>query len=319
MPRLKSISSVLALAFLLCSCNAAPMKREVAQEAQRPSQAYKLKVVATLFPQYDFARQIAGDRIELTLLLPPGVESHSYDPTPADILTVSECDAFIYTGKDMEPWAERILSGSSVKATAIDVSEGIELESADHEEDLNDSHDHHGEPDPHIWLNPLNAVAMVENILDGLKKLDPENAQLYERNAENYKRQLITLDSDFQKAVENSAHKTLVFGGRFAFYYMMERYGIDYRTAYDSCSNEAEPSVARIAQLIEFMEENHTPVIYHEEMVDPKVARSMATQVGAQLLELHSVHNITDEQRKKGVTYLDLMRSNLANIKIGLG
>lgn len=279
----------------------------------------RLSVVSTLFPQYDFARRIVGEKAEVTLLLPPGTESHTYEPTPSDIVSVSKADLFLYTGAVMEPWADKILQslGSNAPRTA-DVSEGIEA-AAEHQDHGEAAHEEEAHTvDPHIWLDPVNAQVIVDNILAGLTEASPEDVAFFEENAEGLKSDLSQLDEDIRAVVAGAKYKTLAFGGRFAFTYFCNRYGLSHVSAFDSCSAESEPSVSAVARVISTIEEQGLPAVYYEEFTEPRVANSIAGQTGAKPLLLHTVHNVTREEREAGVTYLDIMRENLKNLKIGL-
>lgn len=279
----------------------------------------KKTVICTLFPQYDFVRQITKGAVNLTLLLPPGAESHTYEPTPQDMLAMQNADLIVLTGEEMEPWAWRMLD--SIDTKSVDASAGVELVVDDHDD--HDGHDHeeddhqHGY-DPHIWLDPTLAAIMVDNIAEGLCEIDESNADAYRANAESYKAELALLDKDIQAAVDSGARDTIIFGGRFAFGYFVRRYDLHYHGAYDSCGANAEPSVRTMRELIETIEENAIPVVYYEELSDPKVARTLAEESGAKPLLLHSAHNVTPEDFAAGITYLDIMRANLDNLKEGL-
>lgn len=274
----------------------------------------KLKIVATLFPQYDFARQIAGDKADVILLLPPGSESHSFDPKPGDMLKINNAGLFLYTGKDMEPWAETILKGISNKnLTVIDCSKNTEMLDYDgHDGD----HDHGA--DPHIWLNPENAVKIVGNILAALCEKDPENADFYRKNAEDYTKKLQKLNGDIREAIKNAERNIIVFGGRFAYIYFLEHFELDYVTAYDSCSSHDEPNAAKISQIIKFIRENNIPCIYYEELSDPKVARKIAGETNIKCLQFSTAHNVSKDEFDAGITFLDIMYANLENLKKGL-
>lgn len=279
----------------------------------------KIKVVATLFPQYDFMKQIGKDKVSVTLLLPPGVESHVYEPKPSDIIKISEADIFVYTGKDMEPWAGTIAQSIN-NVNIIDVSENIELIKEDHDhenEEVNHEEDEH-EYDPHIWLNTDNAKIMIDNIVNELVNIDSANAEFYRKNAEDYKKEIDKLDSDIQEVISSSKRNKVVFGGRFAFMYFMQKYNLEYISAYESCSTESEPSVAAITGIIDEVKKDNIPVIFYEEFSAHTVADSIASQTGAQTLLFHSVHNVDKTDLENGVTYIDLMRQNLNNLKIAL-
>ncbi len=279
----------------------------------------KLEIVASLFPQYDFARTVAGQRAEVTLLLPAGMESHSYDPTPADMAGIYSCDLFIYTGEYMEPWAAELSKGL-VEEQVLDVSTGIEL-SGTHEHMHTDTQD--GEepteiPDPHIWTCPLNAVIMVENIRDALIRIDPDGEEEYTENADGLIEDLNGLDAELREVVENGERRTLVFGGRFAFHYLAEEYGLECYSAYDSCTAETEPSAAAVAEVTEIVRRDEIPVVYYEEFANPQVAEAIADETGAELLMLHSCHNLSQEERDAGKSYLSIMEQNVENIRRGL-
>lgn len=276
----------------------------------------KINVIATLFPQYDFMKQIGKDKVSVTLLLPPGVESHVYEPKPSDIIKISQSDIFVYTGKDMEPWAGTIISSMN-SLNVIDVSKNIDLVKEEHEDEDEHEEDVH-EYDPHIWLNPDNAKAMIDNIAHELANLDAANADFYRENAENYKNEIDKLDMDIQNVISSAKRNKVVFGGRFAFIYFMQKYNLEYISAYDSCSTEAEPSVAAITGIIDEVKKDSIPVVFYEEFSAHKVADSIASQTGAQTLLFHSVHNVTANDLENGITYIDLMRQNLNNLKIAL-
>lgn len=281
----------------------------------------KLNIVATLFPQYDFARAIVGDKGKVSMLMPPGIESHSFEPTPSDIIKINKADLFIYTGKYMESWAQSIIDGIENKNIKIlDVSQNIELDKGKDDDHQGHSEEigHNHEYDPHIWTSPVNAKVMVDNILNQVCELDPSNADYYTKNAEGYKSQLDELDNDFKNIFKNSKRDKIIFAGKFALHYFAEEYGMDYDAAFDSCSSEAEPSVKVITELVDEIEYENIPVIYYAELTDPKVARAISEETGAEMLLLHSCHNVSKDEFDKGVTYVSLMRENAKNLKKGL-
>lgn len=288
----------------------------------------KIEIVTTLFPQYDFARQIVGDKAEVTLLLPPGMESHSYEPTPADMIKINKANLFIYTGELMEPWAHKMIeSVDSEQVKVLDVSQGIPLLAPNEEDEQHHDHEaeveghehseddgHHHTYDPHIWTSPQNAKVMVNNILEALCEVDPQNADYYKANAQAYQLQLDNLNDEFEVVVSNSKHDTIYHSGRFAMQYLMQQYGVNYVSA----PFEAEPSAALVAQVINEIKANNIPAIYYEELITPKIAQMISEETGAQMLLLHSCHNVSKEDFDNGVTYLSLMEQNVENLKIGL-
>lgn len=307
----------------------------------------KINIVTTLFPQYDFTREIVGDKANVTLLLKPGIEAHSFDPSPSDIVDINQCDLFIYTGEYMEAWAENIIDDMKKDVNVLDVSKGIDIVKVEeehnedeHKEDAHEenednhnevandenlsekseeSHEGHShEFDPHIWTSPVNAKKMVENILLQIIKIDPENEEYYRNNAKKYIEELEELDSEIRETVNNADIKTLYFAGKFAMYYFAHEYGLDYISAYDSCQSETEPSAKLVAKIVDEVKLNKAPVVYYEELSNHKAADTIAKETNAQPLLLHSCHNISKEEFSNGVTYLSLMKQNIVNLKKGL-
>ncbi len=356
-------------------------------DTQRDSDK-KIKIVATLFPQYDFARQIAGDYADVTLLLPPGMESHSYDLRPSDMIKIRESDMFIYTGKYMETWAQTIIDSLDDSVMVVDVSEGITLEREEdyfvdeleehgedehehnedeHEEEAANEHDedeheeeavhehdedeheeaahghedehdeeaahehedeeqhtshshagHTHEYDPHIWTSPVYAMQMVENIVDALVSEDPQHESEYRQRADEYIAKLKEVDSAFRQVSESAQHRTIFFGGRFAMTYFVREYGFACVSAYHDCSAESEPSISSVMKMIDEIKASGAKAVFYEELVDPKVARTIAEETQVKLLLLHSAHNVSREEYENGVTYLDIMWQNVKNLEEGL-
>lgn len=318
------------LSMLLTACGAADKYKDLDEN--------KITIIATLFPQYDFARQIAGEHANVVLLLSPGMESHSYDPSPADIIAIQNADIFLYTGPYMESWAADVIEGIEGNTHVVDLSAHVplvkeedieaEYESAHAEEEDghgHDGHDHdensHGHDhtyDPHIWTNPVFAQIMVEDIAAALIECDPEHAEEYEKNRDSYLAELDKLDTSIRDTVVNAKRHELFFGGRFAMYYFTREYGLTYESVYDSCSSETEPSVQSVMHVIEGMREGQVPVIYYEELVDPRIARTIAEEIDCEMLLWHSCHSVSKTELEAGITYLELMWQNLESLKVGL-
>jgi zinc transport system substrate-binding protein len=295
------------LAFLPLSCQ----KKE-----GKPPEAKKLTIVATLFPLYDFAKNIAGHKADVSLLLPPGVEPHNFEPKPENILKINRSGVFIYTGRHMEPWAEKILKGVANKDLVIvDSSKGITLI-----EESGMDHKHSGgkDMDPHIWLDFSNAQKMIDNMLEGFIKADASNADEYRKNAEQYKAVLSSLDNKFREGLASCGTKYFIHGGHYAFGYMAKRYGLSYISAYRGFSPDSEPSAKRLAEMAKNMKKHNIRHVFYEELVSPRVADTIAKEAGAVLLMLHAAHNITKEELDGGATFIGLMEQNLANLKTGL-
>ncbi|MBS5933450.1 MAG: zinc ABC transporter substrate-binding protein [Clostridiales bacterium] len=337
MKRYRKLQVIICVAcivsLLLIGCS----KAETTDSKVAGDNTSRIKVVTTLFPQYDFANQVGKDAVEVKMLLKPGVESHTYEPAPSDIIEINKADIFLYTGDEMEPWVSKILDSLDSDVMIVDLSKNITLdkvEDHDHEhedEESDEDHLHEDESeeaeheedhvhsyDPHIWTNPLNAKIMVEDIKTSLSEVDKANKMTYENNAKEYLASLDQLDQDIREVVKQAKRDEVVFGGRFAFHYFFEEYGLDYVSAYDSCSSETEPSAKVIATIIDKVKEDQIPVIFYEEFANPKVAESIANATGAKTLLLHSCHNVSTDDYKNGATYLSLMYQNLENLKEAL-
>jgi len=286
----------------------------------------KLQVITTLFPTYDFARQAGGDKVDVSLLLPPGVEPHTFEPKPQDVVRINKADVFIYTGKYMEPWAEDLVKGIIGKGpTVVDASAGIEL--MDEEEDRDEDHDeeesghgrhHHGGKDQHIWLDFDDARIMVETIARAFAERDPANGAYYMKNAVEYNAKLADLDRRYKETLAKAKYKTIIYGGHFAFGYFARRYGLEHDSPYEGFSPNAEPSPKAIAELIKKLKESGIKYVYYEELLDPKVARTISQETGAKLELLHGAHNVSKDELKSGVTYISIMEDNLKKLKVGL-
>lgn len=281
-----------------------------------------LNVVCTIFPPYDFARQIGQEDAQVSMLLKPGVESHSYDPTPADIIGVEQADLFIYIGGENDAWVEKMLA-------SIDTSGMTILRLIDYVETIEVEHDHAGEAaderdagdveiDEHIWTSPRNAIQLTEAISQAMQRLDADNAALYAQRAQDYEAELEALDGRFTQLVEGAARTQIVFGDRFPFAYFACDYGLTCYAAFDSCSSETEPSAQAIAFLIDTVREDGIPAVFHIEQGDVRVAQIIAEETGAQVLELHSCHNLLKSELEAGETYVSLMEKNLEALSIAL-
>lgn len=282
------------------------------EKEYKQEQEEGISIVTTLFPQYDFAREIMGDDSQIKLLLTPGTESHSYEPTAADIIAINKADVFIYTGPEMEVWAATVLDSLDSDVTVIDLSQYVTLEKEEHEHE-EEEHDY----DPHIWTSPKNAILMTQAICDTLVELDEANKEVYESNCASYIERLEELEAKFADFAEDTAGETFIFGGRFAFQYLFEEYGWNHMAAYTGCSTETEPSTKKITQIVDYINENDINVVYYEELTEPTVAKSISESTETDMLLLHSCHNVTQEELEAGVSYISLMEQNLEHLKAG--
>jgi zinc transport system substrate-binding protein len=322
---------VMALSFSVCALFGGGKREKAANNG-------KLEVVAVNFPAYDFARRIAGDRINLTMMLPPGAESHSFEPTPSDIIRIQNCDVFIYTGGESDAWVDRILGTMDTSGTkvirmmdAVDVVEEEIVEGMQDEHEHGDlseeevaaetpghEHEEEVEYDEHVWTSPKNAKRIMQVIEGALCEADPVDAAAFRRNAAEYGAELDELDKEFQAVVNGAKRKTIVFGDRFPFRYFVDAYGLTYFAAFPGCSTETEPSAATVAFLIDKVKAEKIPVIFHIELSNERMADAIAAETGAKKLLLHACHNISKREFDRGVTFLELQRGNVSRLKEAL-
>lgn len=283
-------------------------------------QNHAMQVITTLFPLYDFTRQIGGDKVHAVLLLPPGVEAHSFEPKPADMVRIAKANVFVYTDKYMEPWAQQLVqSANNPKLIVVDASNGIKHFAEEAEHDRHDSGPNHKHAlyDPHIWLDFGNAMKMVDSIVGGLCSADPGNCDMYRKNGRAYNEQLSNLDKEYRESLSQCKRKTIVHGGHFAFGYLARRYGLQYVSAYGGSPN-AEPTARKIIELKKQVVENNVKYVFYEELLNPRVSNIISHETGAGLLKLNGAHNITKEEFSQGETFISLMKANLVNLKKGL-
>jgi ABC-type metal ion transport system, periplasmic component/surface adhesin len=280
-------------------------------------------IVCSLFPQYDFARSIAGEYASVSQLLPPGVDSHDYEPSVGDMVACDKADLFIYTDDELETWV-KALKGGLTHVRTVRCAEGIDLEALheEWEEKYETAHEHESESshahkyDAHIWLDPVLAIKMCENIRDALTELDRAHAEAYRENCASLVKELEDLDARFRAVFEAHPDAVLYFGGKFAYSHFIRRYGAKYYTAYDDCSDEGEPSLGQVVLIKKQMRENHAKYIFTDEMSSGLVAREIARDVGGQTLLFHTCHNLSaDEQGKR---FVDVMNENLDHILTAL-
>ena len=302
----------------LCGCSV-PAKQEEG-----------LSVVATIFPQYDFARQVMGSSDDLTMLLRPGQEVHSYEPTPQDIIAIQNCDLFIYVGGESDAWIEDVLEGMDTSHMVIlslmdlvdpleeDTDSVLENPEEHSHEDGEATHLHEEEYDEHVWTSPKNAMLITQAIYDALCDIDPANAQIYRQNTTAYLEQLEELDQDFREVIGSASRDTLIFGDRFPLLYFVREYGLNYYAAFPGCASETEPSAATVARLIDLVREEQVPVVYQIELSNGNIARSIADSSGAKVETFYTCHNITRDDFNAGETYLSLMERNVNSLKEAL-
>lgn len=325
--RFMALLAALALCISLAACGA---------ETTRDSG--KLQVMCSLFPYYDFARQIGGEEVEVSLLVAAGKETHSFEPTPLDVIRLSQSDVFLYNGGESEQWVEDILSaaGGDIAVTRAlmpqvellreEMSEGMEgghdHGHDDHDHDNHDDHDEdHGdeiEYDEHIWTSPVQAKAICTAICDALIEADGAHQESYRARLEDYLAELDALDAAFREVVESGSRRELVFGDRFPLLYFCREYDLDYRAAFHGCAGDTEPSLATLKYLIDRVEAESIPVVYTIELSSQKVAQAIAETTGAKVLTLHSCQTVSRQELADGETYLSLMWKNVEALREGL-
>lgn len=304
----------------------------------RAEEPARLHLVAAVFPAYDFARVVAGDAAEVTLLLPPGADAHSYEPTPQDMIAIQNADLFLYTGGESDSWLERVLDSlgddapeTFAMADCVTLLEEERSQSMaqehghdghDHEEDGHeDGHEHedeHEEMDEHVWTSPQNAQKIVQALRETLCRLSPENAGLFTRNEAAYQQELSALDERFETIVAEGKRNLIVFGDRFPFRYFAAAYGLRYDAAFPGCSEDSEPSVKTIVSLIRTIREEQIPVIFYIEFSSRKTADILAEETGAKELLFHSCHTVSQQEMDEGASYLTLMNRNADALKEAL-
>ena len=287
-----------------------------------PEDSERPQIVATVFPAYDFARSAAGELADVTLLLPPGAESHSYEPTPADILRVQRCDLFIYLGGESDAWVDTILSAIEPRGDVlrmidcVDLLEEETVEGMQGGHDHEEGHDHLGEVlsmDEHVWTAPRNAAAVTRIIGQRLALLDRSNGEAYAAGAEAYALELEELDRDFAAFFDTLPDRTIVFGDRFPLLYFAEAYDLDYYAAFPGCGAQTEPSAATVAFLTE--KARGERAVWYIEFSNHLVADSIAEAAGASTAMFHTCHNVSRADLEAGATCLSLMRANLEALR----
>ena len=334
---------------------------------------YRLKIVTSLFPYYDMARAVIGDvkGIDLKMIVTPGQDSHSFEPTPSDVIQMENADVLIYNGGSLETWIDTLLDSlnnkNKIQMKMMDyvdvlneeIVEGMDtrFEEHDHEEHSHkednhnkenhkedshseenhkednhsedssndsefhneDSEEEHEETDGHIWTSPVNEIIMTEKICETLSKALPEEKENFQKNAENYISQLKELDNEFRTIVENAKTKEIIFADKFPLQYFAKEYGLKYYAAFPGCGSDMEPSAKTIAFLVDKIKEDNIKAVFYLELSSHIVADAIETDTGAKPLQFNSCHNITQKQFDSGVTYVDLMKENVNNLKIALG
>ncbi len=257
----------------------------------------KFKIVTTIFPLYDFARNIAGDCAEIEMIVPMANEVHSFEPTTKDVIKINESDLFINIGMGLDPWTDKL----ETKGKVLSVSQCLDFDEETHAHSI----------DEHIWTSLENARDIADAICKELTRLDPENAHKYKQNYEKYSEKLEGLDDKFEQMVNSSKRRTIVFADSFPFYYLAKDYGLNVYSAFPGCSSETEPSVRDISTVIEIIKEQNIPIVLYTETSNGKVPDIIVEETNAKKMMMHSAHSLSKEEMKENKTYLDIMNENL--------
>ncbi len=289
----------------------------------------KLKVVASFYPMAEFSKQVAGDHAEVVGLIPSGAEPHDWEPSPKDVAAIQEADVFVYNGI-VEGWAEKTLeSAANDKRIDVKASKGIELmegsdehehEEESHEEESHEEENHEDESheedehslDPHVWLDPLLAQQEVRNIQAALEQADPDNKDDYKKNADAYIEKLKALDEKFRNDLSGTKHKEFVTQHA-AFGYLAKSYGLT-QVPISGLSPEQEPSPEEMAEVVAFAKEHEVKTIFFETLVDPKIAQTIADEIGAKIGVLNPLEGLTEDDIRNGLDYIGIMTNNLAGL-----
>ena len=284
------------------------------QPADTAADDGRLRVLTSFYPMYDFACKIGGDCIDVTNMVPSGTEPHDWEPSTNDLKNLEKADVFIYNGADMEPWADDLLVSRSDTLHVVEASENVELRTTDGEHEHAHEHEgadhHHGDFDPHVWLDPENAKIEMEAIRDALCAADPENSTVFQSNYEKYAAELDALDAEFREKLAPLPNRTIVVAHE-AFGYLCDAYGLT-QVGIEGLSPDSEPDPGRMAEVIDFVREHSISTIFFEELVSPKVAEAIASETGAQAKMLSPLEGLSDEQAAAGADYFSVMHDNLA-------
>ena len=313
-------AAVMLSAMMLAGCAPQP---STSSNSSLSNDNSKLNVITSFYPMYDFAKKIGGEYVEVANLVPAGTEPHDWEPSTTDIASLEHADVFIYNGAGMESWVNKVLSTLSNKSlTTVEASQNVSLRAGgEHEHDEDENHtdeETHDEEhyDPHVWLNPLNAKKEMENIKDAFVKADPNNQSYYEANYTEYAAKFDQLDQEYRDTISGLTNKNIVVAHE-AFGYLCDAYGLK-QVGIEGLSPDSEPDPAKMAEVIDFVRENHVKVIFFEELVSPKVAETIAYETGASAEMLNPLEGLGDEELAAGEDYFSVMESNLEKLKAAL-
>ena len=290
-----------------------------------PTKGQSFNLVVTNFPCYDFVRAITKNDpdISIKMLIKPGMDSHSYEPTPQDMVAIKDNDLFFYLGGESYDWVGILLADMNPKRIVkmLDLVSNLKLE--EHvegmEEEKHEEHDEHEEEyDEHVWTSPKNTMEIVEGLNKRMCALDKNHASKFNKNTENYIEQIASVDYSFKQVVKNAKRKDIVVGDRFPLLYFAKEYGLTYSAAFPGCSEQTEPSAATISYLIDKVKKDHNPAIFKIELSNGQIARTISEDTGTKVLTIQSMHNVSAEDFNNGETYVSIMRKNVKAVKEAL-
>ncbi len=309
---LKRVIAVISAALITMLCGCSNTESGKSEE--------KLQIITTIFPAYDFARAVFGDTADITLLLTPGSESHSYDPSARDIVKIDNCDLFIYNGGESDSWVDTMLKSTN-KINTLRMMDSVEALKEEELENgaIHEEHNHEDEEyDEHIWTSPKNAALIVESVKSAAVRINPEKTALYEQRAGEYTRKIIDLDKRFSELLAGEK-RYFVFGDRFPLLYFFREYDLNYYAAFPGCGSETEPSAQVVAFLTEKLKDSDTiDTVFYIELSNHKLADTLANENGLPTAEFHTCHNITADDFAAGESYVTLMEHNYEMLKNAL-
>lgn len=294
---MKKFLLVIIASLLFCSC----------ADTQKTDNE-KLTITGISFIHYDIVKALTKDIAHINTLLPPGGESHTFEPSAKDIITISNSDLLVLTGGESDTWAKDLISAND--------NENLVVFSFMDYFDTKNLNTH--KIDEHVWTSPENMKILSENLLKTLIKISPQNKDAFIKNYEEYIKLLNELSDKFLDISTNSKTNILIFGDRFPFYYLAKDYNLECYSAFPGCSEESEPDITTILNLIDIVKKENIPVVFYTDFSNHKIADTICHETGAKLLNLRSCHSITKEEMKNGITYIDLMNKNVQNIKEAL-
>lgn len=282
----------------------------------------RMKIVATNFALYDFAKNVCGDLCSVTMLIPAGTESHDFEATLGDIDKIASSDLFIHTGGESEEWIDDVFSSlesMDIQINSVSAVEYVETYEEELKEGMQaEEEDDDGVIDEHVWTSIPNAVLLIDVIAEKIIEIEPSFEAEVKENAENYKTELMKIDNEIEECVMEAKRNLIIVADRFPFRYFTERYSLEYYAAFSGCTSNTEPTLSTINFLIEKVREENIPAVFKIEFSDGKCAEAIAKETGCAVLELHSAHNVTKEELDGGITYADIMRRNLEQLKTAL-